>query len=85
MASQKTNYDVACEVLDGKWGNGTERYRRITDAGFSYEAVQSIVNCLIKDRNREAASGNFDKFLTVEIDLDEYNGLNLKFKQKGQA
>jgi hypothetical protein len=82
MAS-KTSYDVACEVLDGKWGNGTERYRRINAAGFSYEAVQSIVNCLIKDRNREAASGNFEKFLTVEVDLDEYDGLNLKFKKKG--
>lgn len=83
MAYQKTNYDIACEVLDGKWGNGTERYRRITDAGFSYEAVQSIVNCLIKDRNREAASGNFDRFLEIEVDLSEYNGINLKFTQKG--
>lgn len=83
MAAQKTNYDVACEVLDGKWGNGTERYRRITEAGFSYAAVQSIVNCLIKDRNREAVSGNFEKFMTVEVDLDEYDGLNLKFKKKG--
>ena len=80
---QKTNYDIACEVLDGKWGNGPERKERIESAGYSYPAVQSIVNALVNDRNREAAQGNFDRFLTVEIDLDEYDGLNLKFKKKG--
>ena len=81
--AQKTNYDIACEVLDGKWGNGLERKERIESAGYSYSAVQSIVNALVNDRNREAAQGNFEKFLTVEIDLDEYDGLNLKFKKKG--
>ena len=79
----KTNYEVACEVLDGLWGNGPERKQRLENAGFSYAAVQSIVNCLVKDRNREAAQGNFDKFLEIEVDLNEYNGINLKFKQKG--
>ena len=81
--AQKTNYDIACEVLDGKWGNGPERKQRIENAGYNYSAVQSIVNVLVNDRNREAAQGNFEKFLTVEIDLDEYSGLNLKFKKKG--
>ena len=74
----KTNYDIACEVLEGLWGNGPERKIRIEDAGFSYSEVQSIVNCLVKDRNRNVE--NFDRFLEVEIDLDEYDGLNLKFK-----
>ena len=80
---QKTNYDIACEVLDGKWGNGPVRKEKIEAAGYSYPAVQSIVNALVNDRNREAAQGNFERFLTVEIDLDEYDGLNLKFKKKG--
>lgn len=79
----KSNYDIACEVLDGLWGNGPERKERIENAGYSYSAVQSIVNCLVKDRNRDAAQGNFNKFLEVEVDLNEYNGINLKFKQKG--
>ena len=81
--AQKTNYQIACEVLDGKWGNGPERRERLEKAGYNYSAVQCIVNALVNDRNREAAQGSFEKFLTVEIDLDEYDGLNLKFKRKG--
>ena len=77
----KTNYDIACEVLNGEWGNGIERKERIENAGFNYSAVQSIVNCLVKDRARETEQG---KFLEVEIDLDVYDGLNLKFKKKGE-
>ena len=79
----KTNYDIACEVLDGLWGNGPTRKERIEAAGYSYSAVQSIVNCLVKDRNREAARGNFGKFMDIEVDLDYYDGINLKFKKKG--
>ena len=79
----KTNYEIACEVLEGKWGNGPERKERLEDAGYTYTAVQSIVNVLVNERNREAAQGHFERFLTVEIDLDEYDGLNLKFIKKG--
>lgn len=81
--AQKTNYEIACEVLEGKWGNGPERKERLENAGYTYTAVQSIVNVLVNDRNREAAQGKFERFLTVEIDLDKYDGLNLKFIKKG--
>ena len=78
--AQKSNYDIACEVIDGKWGNGNERRVALEQAGYNASAVQSIVNCLVKDRAREREQG---KFLDVEIDLSRYDGLNLKFKQKG--
>lgn len=44
-----SNYDVALEILTGKWGNGAERRERLTAAGYDYQAVQSIVNSLVKD------------------------------------
>lgn len=37
---------IAKEVIRGKWGNGTERRRRLTAAGYDYNAVQSVVNQL---------------------------------------
>ncbi len=40
--------DVAKEVIDGKWGNGTERKNRLTAAGYDYETVQTRVNELCK-------------------------------------
>ena len=45
---KKTNEELAKEVLDGKWGNGAERKRRLTQAGYDYMAVQKIVNKLCK-------------------------------------
>ena len=81
--AQKTNYTVACEVLDGKWGNGIVRKERLDKAGYSYTAIQNIVNVLVEERNREADKGNFERYLTIEVDLSKYDGINLKFLQKG--
>ena len=39
---------VAQEVLDAKWGNGTERKSKLTKAGYNYDLVQARVNELIK-------------------------------------
>lgn len=36
--------DIAREVIRGNWGNGSERRRRLTEAGYSYEEVQARVN-----------------------------------------
>ena len=41
---QKTNEELANEVIAGKWGNGEERKRRLTEAGYNYEEVQRLVN-----------------------------------------
>lgn len=43
----KPSYDVdaiAREVIQGKWGNGAARRRRLTQAGYDYMAVQTRVN-----------------------------------------
>lgn len=40
----KDNYEVAQEVIRGLWGNGEERKTRLTNAGYNYNDVQSIVN-----------------------------------------
>jgi hypothetical protein len=40
----KTNVQLAQEVLDGKWGNGDERKKRLTDAGYNFAAIQAEVN-----------------------------------------
>lgn len=40
----KVNEEIAEEVIDGKWGNGQERYDRLTKAGYNYDEVRAIVN-----------------------------------------
>ena len=39
--------ELAQQVLDRKWGNGTERKRRLEAAGYNYNAVQKKVNELV--------------------------------------
>ena len=41
---------IAEEVLDGKWGNGDIRKKRLTDAGYDYKAVQTLVNYKLQNR-----------------------------------
>lgn len=38
--------ELAREVLQGKWGNGAERKKRLEAAGYDYTAVQKKVNQL---------------------------------------
>ena len=45
---EKTVTDIAKEVIAGKWGNGAERKRRLTEAGWNYDAVQAEVNRILK-------------------------------------
>lgn len=46
--AKKTVDEIAREVIDGKWGNGTDRKKRLTAAGYDYSAVQKKVNALLK-------------------------------------
>lgn len=39
--------ELAQQVLDRKWGNGTERKKRLEAAGYNYEEVQRKVNELV--------------------------------------
>lgn len=45
--SRKSNETIAREVIAGRWGDGPERQRRISEAGYNYSAVQAIVNRLM--------------------------------------
>lgn len=47
---KKTNAELAQEVLDGKWGNNPDRKKLLTEAGYNYSAIQTIVNKLVKER-----------------------------------
>ena len=39
--------ELAREVIRGDWGNGAERKRLLTAAGYDYAAVQARVNELL--------------------------------------
>ena len=43
-SNKKSNYDIATEVIQGRWGNGAVRKKKLTEAGYDYTAIQNIVN-----------------------------------------
>lgn len=45
--TKKTVTEIAKEVIQGKWGNGDERKKRLTAAGYDYAVIQSKVNELL--------------------------------------
>ena len=46
--TKKSINEIAKEVINGKWGNGEERKRKLEKAGYDYKKVQKEVNRIIK-------------------------------------
>ena len=44
--AKKSNAEIAKEVMDGLWGNGDDRKKRLQAAGYDYSAIQTEVNKL---------------------------------------
>ncbi len=44
---KKSIAELAKEVIQGKWGNGTDRKNRLAKAGYNYSAVQAEVNRIL--------------------------------------
>ena len=48
QTAKKTVTELAKEVIQGKWGNGSERKQKLTQAGYDYDRVQAEVNRLLR-------------------------------------
>lgn len=46
-STKKPDSVIAKEVIEGKWGNGDERKRKLTEAGYDYNSVQTLVNSIL--------------------------------------
>ena len=51
---KKSNTEIAKEVIQGKWGNGAERKKRLENAGYDYAAVQKEVERLLAKQKKPA-------------------------------
>ena len=84
---KKTNEEIATEVINGAWGNGEDRKKRLTDAGYDYNAIQTIVNNRLKPANNyvyytvkkgDTLSGIAMKYHTKVATLVEWNNIKNK-------
>lgn len=46
--AKKSVAEIAAEVINGDWGNGAERKKRLTAAGYNYATIQAEVNRLLR-------------------------------------
>lgn len=53
-AKVKTIAQVAQEVIDGKWGNGEERKKKLRNAGYNPDEVQKKVNALLSSKAKKS-------------------------------
>lgn len=47
---KKSNEAIAREVIQGVWGNGQERVKRLSSAGYNPQTIQNMVNTLVSTR-----------------------------------
>lgn len=79
----KSTDEVAKEVIAGKWGNGEDRKKRLTAAGYNYATIQAAVDSML----------NKNKGYKVQITVNSLNvraGAGTKYKinkvaKKGQT
>ena len=80
----KSNFEIAKEVIDGKWSNGDSRRISLQNAGYDYDAIQYIVNKIISGESIDETStpdpsnpNSTARLLNVEVDLSKYDGVTL--------
>ena len=67
----KSNEEIAREVISGAWGNGEDRVNRLTNAGYNVSEVQEVVNRLL---NGNYTSNNLDEIAQEVIQGKWGNG-----------
>lgn len=70
-APTSSNEAIAREVIQGLWGNGSDRVSRLSNAGYDANAVQQEVNRLL---NGDTPSVNLDEIAWQVIHGDWGNG-----------
>jgi len=78
-SQNKTNEEIANEVIAGKWGNGADRKTKLTNAGYDYNEIQNIVNKkLLGNKTEPKPSKSIDELAKEVIRGDWGNGADRK-------
>ena len=68
--------EIVEQVVRGEWGNGTDRTKKLADAGYDPEEVQKAVNTYV---TKKSAKKKVTQTLVKEVVKGKYgNGTNRK-------
>lgn len=71
--AKKSNNTIAQEVINGQWGNGTDRENRLKKAGYNPTTIQNLVNQ--KLGAKATAKPKVTKKTNAQIAREIYNGV----------
>ena len=77
---KKSNEELAQEVIRGNWGNGEVRKKRLTDAGYNFSEIQTIVNNKLGVNSSGSNKKSNDELVDEVIRGDWGNGKERKKK-----
>ena len=78
--TKKSNKQLAEEVIRGDWGNGEERKKRLTEAGYNFSEIQIIVNNKLGVKSSSSNKKSNDEVAYEVIRGDWGNGEERKYK-----
>ena len=81
--TEKSNEELAQEVIRGDWGNGEERKKRLTEAGYNFSEIQIIVNNKLGVNSSSSNKKSNDELAYEVIRGDWGNGEDRKNKLTG--
>jgi len=80
---KKSNEQLAEEVIRGNWGNGEERKKRLTEAGYNFSEIQIIVNNKLGENSSTSNKKSNEELADEVIRGDWGNGEERKNKLTG--
>lgn len=72
---------IVRDVIAGKYGNGTERQRLLTEAGYDYKAVNAAVTAALSGSSGSSGTGN----QTNQVSLSRNTGSTLGMSNAAKA
>ena len=81
--TEKSNEELAQEVIRGDWGNGEERKKRLTEAGYNFSEIQIIVTNKLGVNSSSSNKKSNDELAYEVIRGDWGNGEDRKNKLTG--
>lgn len=85
--AQKSVDEIAKEVINGAWGNGSDRKTKLEAAGYNYSEVQSRVNAMLGSSSTSStpAKKSIDEIAKAVIRGDYGNGSARKQKLEAEG
>jgi hypothetical protein len=76
--AKKSVEEIAKEVINGRWGNGSTRKERLTAAGYDYYEVQSVVDRIMSGKSSSSSKKSIDEIAREVINGRWGNGRERK-------